>query len=103
VYRLHKPHLESTYITKVEFEACVDEEGALDWVIYYTPGPKAKAEFQTFNSKQNSVETVRPDDLAPLRMLTGEKQEWSNGSAERPMKSAWDLSSRAGKRTTHPR
>lgn len=82
MYRLHKPHLESTYITKVEFEACVDEEGAPDWVIYYTPGPKAKAEFQTFNSKQNAVETVRPDDLAPLRMLTGEKQEWSNGSAE---------------------
>ncbi len=84
MYRVHKPHLESTYITKVEFEECVDEAGAPDWVIYYTPGPKAKAEFQTFNSKQSSLYSSKPDDLAPVRMLAGEQQLWDEGLGESP-------------------
>jgi hypothetical protein len=53
MYRVHKPHLESGYIEKVEFQMTMDGEGKPDWVIFYIPGAKAKAEYDTFNSKQS--------------------------------------------------
>lgn len=63
MYRVHKPHLESSYITKVDYEKCVDEEGRPDWMIYYTPGIKAKAEFHTFNRKQIALSQAESDNL----------------------------------------
>ena len=52
MYRVHKPHLESEYLENVEYQAMTDEEGKPDWVIFYVPGAKARAEYDTFNSKQ---------------------------------------------------
>ncbi len=52
MYRVHKPHLESEYLENVEYQAMTDEEGKPDWVIFYVPGPKARAEYDTFNTKQ---------------------------------------------------
>jgi hypothetical protein len=72
MYRVHKPHLESSYINKVEFEHCTDEEGKPDWVIYYTPGPKAKAEFQTFNSRQLAGAAAEMESLPPAGVESGE-------------------------------
>jgi hypothetical protein len=48
---VHKPHLSSGYLTKVEYKETLDEEGKLDWVIAYYPGPKARAEFSHFNPR----------------------------------------------------
>jgi hypothetical protein len=66
MYRVHKPHLESSYIAKVEFEECTDEEGKPDWVMYYTPGKKAMVEFQTFNRKQDPGQTDIDSDIKTL-------------------------------------
>jgi len=53
--RVHAPHLESGYLADVAFEATTDREGRSDWLMHYTPGPKAKAEYQTFTGKGGAV------------------------------------------------
>lgn len=59
MYKLHVPHREAGYIGKVEYGQTIDDAGAADWAIYYTPGPKAVAEFEAFTRRQVrlSVET----------------------------------------------
>jgi hypothetical protein len=52
MYKIHKPHFESGYIKSASFEPTVDGEGKTDWMMIYTPGLKAKAEFATFSKKQ---------------------------------------------------
>jgi hypothetical protein len=52
---VNKPHLSSGYLTKVEYKETLDEEGKLDWVIAYYPGPKARAEFSHFNPRLNDA------------------------------------------------
>jgi len=52
MYKLHKPHLDSGYLKSVTFEPTKDREGKSDWVMVYTPGPRAKSEYQTFARRQ---------------------------------------------------
>jgi hypothetical protein len=52
---VHKPHLISGYLEKVEFRQTVDSEGLIDWIIVYYPGPKARAEFSYFNPRLEGV------------------------------------------------
>ena len=56
MYKIHKLHLASTYIDKVEYEENFDSEGRSDWLMRYTPGPKAEAEYKAFNGKQLIVD-----------------------------------------------
>jgi hypothetical protein len=49
--KLHAPHKKSGYIQSVEFEQTTDQDGKPDWSMLYTPGPKARAEFRTFDKK----------------------------------------------------
>ncbi len=49
--KIHKPHREFGYITRVEFEETQDGKGNRDWEMYYTPGPRALAEFNAFNRR----------------------------------------------------
>lgn len=48
MYKIHRPHLASGYLKSVRFESARDAAGSADWIMYYEPGPKAKAEYQTF-------------------------------------------------------
>lgn len=48
LYKLHLPHRKSGYLGKVEFKETVDSNGKPDWIMIYEPGPKARAEFETF-------------------------------------------------------
>lgn len=48
MYKIHKPHLTSGYLARVEYEATTDEAGQLDWWMCYTPGPHADREFREF-------------------------------------------------------
>jgi hypothetical protein len=48
---VHKPHLISGYLEKVEYRQTVDAEGKIDWIIAYFPGLKARAEFSYFNPR----------------------------------------------------
>jgi hypothetical protein len=52
MYKLHKPHVESGYIKAVEFDETTDATGAIDWVMKYTPGRRARHEFREFTEKK---------------------------------------------------
>jgi len=45
---IHRIHLESGYLKDVRYEPRTDAEGTPDWEIFYTAGPKARAEYQAF-------------------------------------------------------
>jgi uncharacterized membrane protein len=49
MYKVHRPHLKSGYISKIEYDAMTDADGNQDWMMLYTPGAKAHAEFEVFN------------------------------------------------------
>ena len=53
--KVHAPHLGSSYLAEVAFEATTDREGCSDWMMVYSPGPKARAEFQAFTRKGGPV------------------------------------------------
>lgn len=55
LYKVHQPHKKSGYFAKIEFEDAADAEGKADWVIWYTPGRKAKSEFRRFNTKEGQA------------------------------------------------
>ena len=48
MYKVHQPHMQSGYLTKVAYEATTDADGQPDWLLHYTPGPKARTEYATF-------------------------------------------------------
>ena len=62
--KVHAPHLGSSYLAGVAFEATTDRAGSPDWMMVYMPGPKARAEFQAFTRKGGPV----PRDL-PLALF----------------------------------
>jgi hypothetical protein len=45
MYKVHAPHKNAGYIVKAELEPTTDDKGNPDWLMLYTPGPKAKREF----------------------------------------------------------
>jgi len=53
MYKVHKPHLASGYLAKVSIKPSIDTDGKPDWMMSYIPGPKARAEFKTFNGKHS--------------------------------------------------
>lgn len=70
LYKIHRPHIESGYISKFEPEETTDEEGRLDWFLWYTPGQKAKREYREFNERPR-VEDSQP---SPPPLLVGAKE-----------------------------
>ena len=59
MYKVHHPHLKSGYLQKVTCEPTVNSDGIQDWIFHYTPGPKARAEFQAFNGKHSKNDDAR--------------------------------------------
>src|SRR5216683_2777147 len=57
MYKVHQSHISSGYIVKVQYEATTDADGRPDWLMHYTPGPKAKAEYAAF-TRQPSAEAA---------------------------------------------
>ena len=51
MFKVHAPHRRSGYIRAVSFVATTDPEGRPDWVMLYTPGLKARAEFRAFTKR----------------------------------------------------
>jgi hypothetical protein len=49
MYKVHRQHKASGYLEGVEFEETTDCEGNPDWIMLYTPGPKARAEYKAFS------------------------------------------------------
>jgi hypothetical protein len=59
MYKVHLPHLKSGYLAKVEFQEQRGQGGELDWVMLYTPGRRAKAEFTEATKKPRTIERPR--------------------------------------------
>lgn len=60
LYKVHKPHKESGYLSKIEFEEIADEAGHPDWIMWYTPGRKARREFKEFTTKRIERSPAKP-------------------------------------------
>jgi hypothetical protein len=67
--KIHRPHRESGYIVKAQFEETTDAEGNRDWEMLYQPGPKALAEFRAFTGRTvaavPALPTLPPPGTAP--------------------------------------
>lgn len=56
MYQVHQPHLKSGYLMKpIRHEATTDSHGNLDWIFYYIPGAKARAEFAAAHRGRKSL------------------------------------------------
>jgi hypothetical protein len=53
--KVHRPHRNSGYIAKVDYEQTTDGDGNLDWIMFYQPGPKARAEYRAFAKRGGPV------------------------------------------------
>jgi hypothetical protein len=80
MYKLHVEHRESGYITKVDYHPTTDPEGNSDWEMFYTPGPKAFAEYQAFTNRH----------LPPSKLLEPPLAKVGQG---RPVQATLDLTS----------
>jgi hypothetical protein len=54
MYKIHRPHLRSGYLKKASYESTLDRDGKTDWILYYTPGPRAKKEYRAFNPEKRA-------------------------------------------------
>lgn len=63
MYKVHAPHLKSGYLAGVEFQQQRNESGELDWLMLYTPGRRAEAEFREANRKLRTL--PRPSAAPP--------------------------------------
>jgi hypothetical protein len=66
MYKLHVPHREAGYIVKVDYQKTTDPEGNADWEMFYTPGPKAFAEYQAFTNRQAQNPMLMPTPDPPV-------------------------------------
>jgi hypothetical protein len=72
MYKVHRPHIQSGYLTQVQYEATTDAADQPDWRLHYTPGPKARAEYAAFMRHPGAEAAARlvppteadPEDLA---------------------------------------
>ncbi len=67
MYKVHIPHLKSGYLAKVEFQQQHSESGELDWIMLYTPGYRAEAEFREASRKLRTLPRpgAAPPSLTP--------------------------------------
>lgn len=69
MHKVHQPHLASGYLAQVSTERIKDEAGVQDWILHYTPGPKARAEYRAFTGPHRKTTPSLPvtagkDELA---------------------------------------
>jgi hypothetical protein len=65
MFKIHIPHRENGYITKIEYQETTDANSTPDWEMLYTPGPKAIAEFEAFTSRQGRLQSQSPTAQGP--------------------------------------
>ena len=75
MYKLHRPHLASQYVEKIQFEKIVGEGGQPDWLMIYVPGIRAKGQHVAFQRKP--VPRIRQSERSPSQtsFLPDEKPE----------------------------
>lgn len=73
LYKIHRPHIQSGYISKFEADQTTDKQGRPDWFLWYTPGPKAKREYQEFNERPR-VENSAPKPPIKPRLVEAKEE-----------------------------
>ncbi len=53
MHKVHHPHLRSGYLADMRTKRLLDDHGDPDWLLQYTPGPKARAEYQSFTGQHH--------------------------------------------------
>ncbi len=81
MYKIHRLHVQSGYLQKVHYTATTDAQGNADWMMHYTPGVRARAEFRAFSAQHG-----KPNSLGANAAITNEVGEWSpeTGSRQHP-------------------
>ena len=62
MYKVLRPHVQSGYISKVEYQATVNERGEPDWWMYYTPGVNASREYRAFTG-QGQIRKIKKREV----------------------------------------
>jgi hypothetical protein len=71
MYKIHAPHRKSGYLDNVEFQAVTDSSGRPDWIMFYTPGHKAKAEHEAFSRRRQAVDPAKNGNRALMPVDNG--------------------------------
>jgi hypothetical protein len=80
MYKVHAPHLKSGYLAKVELQEQRAESGEPDWIMFYTPGHRAKAEFREA-TKPRAIQ--RPKQTPALPTAATEPEQSSSAHIAR--------------------
>ncbi len=82
LYKIHRPHIENSYISKVEAEQTTDRQGRPDWILWYTPGRKAKREYKKFNERPR-LKDSSPKPPARPRLVDAKRDDRETIASER--------------------
>ena len=67
LYKIHLPHRNSGYLKAIEFKEIRDADGRIDWILWYSPGPKAYREYEEFTAKKSKSAPHRLQDVKANR------------------------------------
>jgi hypothetical protein len=88
MYKIHAPHLKSGYLAKVEFQQQQQaESGEPDWLMLYTPGHRAEAEFREANRK---LRTLPRPSTTPLSVPSATTEPQQSARQARQIDSPTD-------------
>jgi len=82
MYKVHAPHLKSGYLAKVEFQELQSESGELDWLILYTPGSKARAEFRAFTQPKKASPVKSSREKQPAELFLAQDNDPSSTTCD---------------------
>jgi len=88
MYKVHAPHLKSGYLAKVQFQEQRGKSGELDWLMLYTPGHKALAEFREASKKPRTIQrpqatkTAKPSLEMPALLPSATMAQQPTASSE---------------------
>jgi hypothetical protein len=84
MYKVHAPHLRSGYLSKVEFQEQQTESGESDWLMLYTPGKRAQAEFREAGRRPRprAAKATKPSREIPPPAPTEPKAPAQIGAAD---------------------
>jgi hypothetical protein len=59
MYKVHRPHVDAGYLTTVTYDTTTAADGRPDWLLHYTPGPKARTEYAAFMRQPGAEAAAR--------------------------------------------
>jgi hypothetical protein len=99
MYKVHQPHLKSGYLAKVSYEE-VKGGAEQDWLMVYTPGRKAEAEYRQFSRRNpqfvgattgsdRSTQESDSGDVAQERNLSEAGRQFVDELTKKGISSSW--------------